>query len=125
MSMKTDPAKTDLATVDRELNDLIACGKALEAFEQFYADDVVMEEGTSERHEGKNANRTRERQFFGSVKEVHAVELLSAATGENVSFSEWRFDLTFKGGTRVTFSQVARRRWENGKVKHERFYKAT
>lgn len=115
---------TDVAALDRELNEMITSGKALEAFEKFYADSVVMEEGTSERFEGKETNRKREQEFFGSVKEVHAVELLSSGTGDGVSFSEWKFDLTFHNGQRVTFYQMARRRWENGQIVHERFYKA-
>jgi hypothetical protein len=40
----------------------------------------------------------------------------------NVSFSEWEYDLTFKGGQRIKLSQVAVRRWKNGKIVNERFY---
>lgn len=127
MSERTSPVTTttDIPSLENRLNEMITSGKALEAFEKFYAEDIVMEEGTEERHEGKDTNREREQEFFGSVEEVHDLRLLSSATEGDVSFSEWKFDVTFKGGNRVQFTQVARRRWEDGQVVHERFYKAS
>ncbi len=32
---------SDVATLERELNQMILSGKAMEAFEKFYADDAI------------------------------------------------------------------------------------
>ena len=46
----------------------------------------------------------------------------ATAASADVSFSEWEWDLTFKGGHPVKMSQVSVRRWKDRKVSHERFY---
>lgn len=112
----------DTAKLDAELNQKVLSGQALEAFEEFYAEDVIMIEGNGERHEGKDANRTREQEFFASVEEVHAFELLGSATSGNRSYSEWLMDVTLKGMGRVKMEQAAVRDWRDGKVVKERFY---
>ena len=60
---------SDIATLDQELNQMVLNGKAMEAFEKFYADDVVMQENSNEPCVGKDANRTREEEFFASLEE--------------------------------------------------------
>ena len=50
-----------------DLNDSILEGRALEAFEKYYHNDVVMQENNAEPTIGKEANRTREEEFFGNV----------------------------------------------------------
>ncbi len=99
-------------------------GRALEAFEAFYADDVVMQENAGEPVRGKPANLEREREFALAIAEIHEIRLLAHAVGDGVSFSEWRFDLTMADGERVRLDQVAVRRWRDGLVVDERFYVA-
>ncbi|HTE55924.1 MAG TPA: nuclear transport factor 2 family protein [Kofleriaceae bacterium] len=113
---------SDLNSIDKELNQQITQGKALDAFETYYADDVVMQENTDDPRKGKAACREAEHQFFASIEQVHRVELISAAVGADVSFSEWSFDFTYKDGNRRKMEQVSRRRWKDGKVVDERFY---
>ena len=71
---------------------------------------------------GKDANRQREEEFFGSIAEVHEISLGSSAAQRDVSFSEWVFDVTFADGQRKRLEQVAVRKWSDGKVVEERFY---
>jgi len=113
---------TDIKTLENKLNQAILSGKALEAFEELYAENVVMQESSGQSFSGKDTNRKREEEFFGSVAELHDLQLLATAVDDGVSFSEWLYDLTFKDGTRKKLEQAAVRRWENGKVVHERFY---
>ena len=107
---------------ERDLNEMILAGKALEGFEKHYAEGVVMQENSEEPRVGKAANRAYEEQFFSSLEEVHGVELRSSGAGEQVTFSEWTFDVTFQGGERKQLEQAVVRRWEGGQVVHERFY---
>ena len=111
-----------LTRLENELNEAILTGRAMEAFEQYYADGIVMQENTNEPTQGKDANRKREEEFFAAVEEFHGAELLGSAVGDGVTYSEWVYDITFKEGGRVKMTQVAARRWKDGKVVHERFY---
>lgn len=118
----TTTTTTDIATRDRELNGLILEGRALDGFERFYAEDVVMRENNEAPTVGKDANRQREIDFFDSIAEFHGAEVLASAAGDDVTFSEWVFEVTFKNGNRVKLEQTAVRRWKDGRVVDERFY---
>lgn len=111
-----------IAKLDQELNDAILAGKALEAFEKFYAEDVEMQENSEAPFAGKAVNRKREVEFFDSVQEFHAAQLVGSAINGHRSYSEWFLDLTFKNGHRAQLAQVAVREWKNGKISKERFY---
>jgi ketosteroid isomerase-like protein len=120
--MSTPTTTPDTAALDRTLNDMVLSGKALEAFEQFYADDVVMQENSEEPRVGKDANRKAEEEFFASLKEFHDGKVLASAVNGDTSFSEWFMDVTFKNGYRYKLAQVSVRKWKDGKVIHERFF---
>ncbi len=113
---------SDVVTLEHELNQMILSGKAMEAFDKFYADDVVMQENSEEPVRGKEANRKREEEFFASIEEFHGAELLGSGAGGDASYSEWMWDVTLKGVGRVKMEQVAARRWRDDKVVSERFY---
>lgn len=117
----------DLHALEKALNDTILAGKALDALDQFYADDVEMQENLEPACKGKAQNREREIGFFGTIETFHGVSLHASAVaatgpGTGTTFSEWTFEYTFKGGPRVAMTEVARRTWRDGKVVHERFY---
>ena len=99
-------------------------GKALEAFEQYYANDVVMIEGDGKVREGKDTNRKAEEEFFGSVAEMHGAGVDAITTnGEDVTMVENWMDVTFKDGNRMKLEQIARQKWNSeGKIIEERFY---
>lgn len=121
MSASTQAA-LDVAALDRQLNDQIVQGDILAAFDRFYADDVSMQENNDQPTIGKVANRKREEEFVASVEQIHSVKLLASAVNGETTFSEWEFDATYKGGTRVKRAEVAVRHWKNGQVVQERFY---
>ena len=85
-------------------------------------DDVEMQENTDAPCVGKDANRARELGVFDAVEAWHGAKLLSSVVGGDLSFSEWEFDVTYKGAPRTQMTQVSVRRWRDGKVVHERFY---
>ena len=114
--------QSNLAELDRELNQLIANGDILGAFEKYYSDDVEMRENADPPCKGKAANRIREQAFVDSVGQVHAIKLVGSAVGDGVSYSEWMMDITYKNGARSASHQASARRWKNGKVVSERFY---
>jgi len=116
-------SQPNIAKLDHELNQAILSGDILNAFEKYYANDVVMQENDAEPFKGKEVNRKREQEFVNSVEKFHGAKLLAEAVNGDASFSEWEYDVTFKGGGgQVKMQQIASRRWKNGQVAHERFY---
>src|SRR6516165_7980927 len=113
---------SNVAALDKDLNEKILSGKAMEGFEQYYADDVVMQENSEAPFVGKDLNRKREIEFFSSVAEFHGAKLMASAVADDTSFGQWWMDVTMKNGPRVTMEQVAVRKWKNGKIVHERFF---
>jgi ketosteroid isomerase-like protein len=114
--------QTDATKLDKELNQAILGGDILGAFEKYYGNDVVMQENDAEPFKGKEVNRKREQDFVNSVETFHSGKLLAEAVNGDVSFSQWEYDISFKGAGRMKMEQVSVRRWKNGQVVNERFY---
>lgn len=108
--------------LDTALNQQVLAGDLMGAFEKFYADDIVMQENSTEPFVGKDVNRKRELEFVNSVEQFHGAKVLASASNGDTSFSEWEMDVTFKGGGRVKLAQTAVRKWKDGQVAQERFY---
>lgn len=120
--MSTATHSLEVKALDDQLNKQILSGDALGAFESFYADEVVMQENSDEPRVGKDTNRKLEQDFFSSIEQFHGAKVLGSAVNGDISYSEWEYDYTPKGGKRLKLTQIAARRWKNGKVAHERFY---
>ena len=101
--------------------DGILGGNLLQAFDDYYADDVVMSENGGEERVGKAVNREYEEQFVNSV-EFHGAETGRILVDGDHAAVEWSFDLTPKGGERMTQEQIALQTWKDGKVVREVFY---
>jgi ketosteroid isomerase-like protein len=108
--------------LDQALNQQVLAGDIMGAFDKYYAEDVVMQENSTEPFVGKAVNRERELQFVNSIAEFHGASVLASAATGNTSFSQWEMDVTFKGGPRMKLAQVAVRTWKDGLVSRERFY---
>lgn len=107
-----------------ELNQMILRGEILDAFEKFYADDVVMQDNDDEPRRGKDVNREYEKAFVNGLTEFRGAELKSVAIDhENgIAFNRWFFDYTHKDWGDMTYNQVAVQRWKDGKIVRETFY---
>lgn len=112
----------DVKPLVDELNKMILEGRALEAFDKFYAEDVVMQENEQPPRVGKEANRAYEEEFFKGVIAFHAAEIRGVAYGDNISMVEWFMDIEHSAWGRGHRSQVAVQRWNNGKIVSEKFY---
>lgn len=105
-----------------ELNQMILSGKAMEAFDRFYADNVVMQENDQPPTLGKQANREREIVFFEAITEFRGAKVLSIGVAEDKTFVEWHYDYTHKEWGKRQYHQIAVQTWKDGKIIHERFY---
>lgn len=113
---------TDLKAAFQDIKHLVLQGQAMDAFEKYYGEDVVMQENEQPPTVGKAANRDRENDFFAKVTEFRGAELKHVAFGENVIISEWLMDYTHQDWGQRTYHQVSVQQWQDGKVIHERFY---
>ena len=107
----------------QDIYNLVGQGKLLEAFDKYYADNVVITEprGT---WEGKVKCRAHEEEFLSMVKEVHGMEVKAITSDEEagIVMHETSMDVTFQDGNRVNMEQVGVQKWKDGKIVHERFY---
>jgi ketosteroid isomerase-like protein len=115
-------ASQDVHSRDDQLNKMMLAGQFMEGYEQFYSEDVVMQENAMPPCVGKAANRTRQEEFFQSVRDFHSVRLIGGAIDGNRSYAEWEFEMTFQNGARYTMPEVAVRQWQDGQIVNERFY---
>ncbi len=105
-----------------DLNDMILQGKALEAFDKYYHEDIVMQENDHPPVVGKVANRQREEDFFGAITEFRGARPLKVTVGNNLTMVEWHFDYTHKDWGVRKFNQVTVQEWKDGQIISERFY---
>lgn len=113
---------TDIRELDRQLNEEILAGNALDAFETFYAEDIVMQENDAGPTVGKDANRVREQEFMNAITEFRGAKVLSTAAGDNLTFSHWHYDFTHRDWGVRNYRQVAVREWKDGKIARETFH---
>lgn len=111
--------------LQQRLNDLfgyVRQGKIIEAMNEFYDKDAVMQDNANPPTKGLAANIEREKQFLNGVKEWKGFNVTASAVGDNVTFYECTLDFIATGGQAVHMEQVSVAKWKNGKIVHERFY---
>lgn len=114
----------------QDLHDKVFTGRLLDAFDEYYHDDVVMTESGQEPRVGKAANRTYEEQFVGGVKAFHDAGIRNMAVkeesdGTGVAFIEtyMHLDHTHMGDD-ARLEQVSVQEWKDGQIVKETFYHA-
>ena len=111
--------------LQQRLNDLFGYvhqGKIIEAMNEFYDKDTVMQDNANPPTVGQAANVEREKQFLSGVKEWKGFNVTASAVGDNVTFYECSLDFIATSGQPVHMEQVVVAKWKNGKIVHERFY---
>jgi hypothetical protein len=105
-----------------DLNDLVLQGKALEAFEMYYDDEVIMQENQNAATVGKQANRKREEEFFSSITEFRSAKPLKVTAGEGTTMVQWEYDYTHKDWGVRKYTQISVQEWKNGRIVKEQFF---
>jgi hypothetical protein len=112
----------NLKTLINELNSMVLEGKTMEAFEKFYADDVVMQENEQKPTVGKKENRKREEDFLNNLIDFRSARVLDVAVGDNVTMVKWAYDYTHKEWGTKDYTQIAVQHWRNGQIFKEQFF---
>lgn len=113
---------TDLRTSVDSLNQMILEGKILDAFEKFYAEDVVMQDNDYPARVGKTVNRSYEEAFVNGLTEFRGAKVVNTLISDGIAVVEWWFDYTHKDYGVRNYTQVSVQRWKNGQIVEEKFY---
>ncbi|HIC31886.1 MAG TPA: nuclear transport factor 2 family protein, partial [Flavobacteriaceae bacterium] len=97
-------------------------GKAMDAFEKYYHQDVSMQENENPPTLGKKKNREREMEFFDSIVEFRGAKPLKVSVGEGISMVEWHYDYSHKDWGDRNYTQISVQEWKNGQIIREKFY---
>ena len=111
--------------LQERLNDLLGYiqqGKIIEAMNEFYDKDTVMQENAHPPTKGLDTNIEREKQFMSGVKELKGFTVTASSIGDNVTFYEATSDIVTTSGVSLHIEQVSVAKWKHGKIVHERFY---
>ena len=119
---KKNNTMSDLRTNVDQLNQMILEGKILDAFDKFYADDVVMQDNNYPAREGKAINRQYEEAFVNGLTEFRGAKVVNTVYSDDLAVTEWWFDYTHKDYGVRNYTQLAVQRWKNGKIVEEKFY---
>jgi hypothetical protein len=104
------------------LNQMILNGKILEAFEEFYAENVSMQENENPPTVGKAACRINEENFVTNITAFRGARVKNVIVSDDLSAVEWHFDFTHKDWGVRNYDQLAVQRWKDGKIIGEKFY---
>jgi SnoaL-like domain len=104
------------------LNEMILNGKILEAFDQFYADDVVMQDNNYPARIGKADNRLYEESFVNGLTAFRGATVENVIISDGIAVIEWWFDYTHKDYGDRNYKQVSVQRWKDDKIVEEKFY---
>ena len=73
---------------------------------------------------GLNQKIEKLKEFFQGIGSVNEIALHSQTVGDDVTMSEFTFDLTQTDGTPILWNEVLKRKWQDGLVIVERYYTA-
>lgn len=76
----------NIVELNKKLHGMVLSGKALEEFDERYAEPIVMQENSDAPFVGKALNRVREIAFFSSIGKIHSAAVLASAVDGDVSF---------------------------------------
>ena len=97
-------------------------GKIIEAMNEFYDKDTVMQENANQPTKGLDTNIEREKQAMNGVKEWKGFNVTASGVSDNVTFYEATADWIATNGQPMHAEQVSVAKWKNGRIVHERFY---
>jgi hypothetical protein len=112
----------DLRTLVDQLNQMILEGKILEAFDKFYAPEVIMQDNDYPARVGFDMCRQFEEAFVNGLTEFRGSKVVDTLISDGIAVVEWWFDYTHKEWGDRNYTQVCVQRWKGDKIIEEKFY---
>jgi len=120
---KIDPKKLSVQERVEKLNNMILDGHILEAFEKFYADDLIRQENNKETVIGKKDCRSKEEDLVTGITDFRKAKVKNVIIGDKISVVEWEFDYTHEDMGERKYTQIAVQQWNcDGQIFSEIIY---
>ncbi|MFN0131625.1 MAG: hypothetical protein ACKVW3_03690 [Phycisphaerales bacterium] len=115
---------TDTRSTLTEMLGMLRQGKMTEGQQQYFADDVVTQEGNDAAVVGKQAAIDRLAKFRETLGIVGFVsyKIGNVAVEGDVSFYDAVLSVKLKTGDTISLEQVVRTEWKASKITKERYY---
>ncbi len=113
-----------IADLEAGANELTRQGKIIESIDTYYADNCVFTEPDGSSRQSRQAERDHLEAFFSGLKSFDGATLHGQSVGDDVSMSEWTFNMTGGDGEKIVWNEVLVRRWDDGKIVAEKYYAA-
>ena len=115
---------TDTRAALTQMLGMLRQGKMTEGQQQYFADDVVTQEGNDAPVIGKQAAIDRLANFRETLGIVGFVSYTigSVAVEGDVSFYDAVLTVKLKTGDTISLEQVVRTEWKDGKITKERYF---
>ncbi|MDP5121817.1 MAG: hypothetical protein NWQ46_09500 [Spirosomaceae bacterium] len=111
--------------VVKKLDKLIVDGKIMEAFEEYFHEDVITHSSANDRSEGKAQKREFLHGFFGNMNSTDEVKLHDTVVEDDKSFSAFTFKFTNKQNEELVWKEIIQRTWKDGLVMDEYYFEGT
>lgn len=113
---------TKIHASETAANALTKEGKILDSIDTYFADNCVFIEPDGSRRDSKAAERAHLEGFFASLKSFDGATLHNQSVGDNVSMSEWTFNMTGGDGAPIVWHEVLVREWRDDLIVSEKYY---
>ena len=108
-----------------ELDALVVKGQFIDAVETYFADEVRAHSNLTNVANGKAEKLSRLHDFMSKVEAVDSIVLHnSTALNDATTISEYTYNFEMKDGKKLSWDEIVRRSWADGKVVEERYYPA-
>jgi ketosteroid isomerase-like protein len=97
----------------------VEAGRFLEALDEFYAEDVTLQENLGPPFVGEAAYE-KERAFVAALRAAESRAVSVLVDGDQAVI-HWIADYVFTDGSRLRFDQLAHQQWRDGRIVRERF----
>lgn len=111
----------EITTALDELIGLVAEGKALDAYEKFYHQDIQKTDLDGVLQSGKEVLLKNGKEALSGITEVRDFSAVGKIVKGNRSFLVWSIDLDNTNGT-LKVVEVAVQDWKDGKIIDERYF---
>ena len=117
---------SELQRLLNELDEMTGKGEILQALEAFYCENCVFTEvADGGSRDSRLAQHEHLSAFFSTLQGFNGATLHSSAVGDDVTHSEWTFDMVAGDGSSIIWNEVLVRRWRDGRVVEEKYYNAS
>jgi ketosteroid isomerase-like protein len=93
-----------------------------EIYEEFYAEDVVVQENLQPPRVGRALSIERQKLMNANIKEVHNFKMGAILVDGDRSMFEMHLEATTQDGYRIHIEEVGLQTWKDGKIIHERYF---